>query len=245
MGLRKTLPDRRMVRGFFYSALLCIVMCIIYTKSRGALFTLVITMITASLLSGKPIRNALIVTVLVSSAYWFVPEYYFDRLSTLENLEGDESFLGRIENWTLAWRAALDNPIFGVGLDNHILYNRAIQPGVQVRVAHSVYFQVLGELGFPGLLLYLCFIGLGLLTLFRTWRALVPVASANPELAWTRDLAFWMTCGYTGYIVGSGFLNMLYIEFPWYVIFYGSMLWPLVRQELTSPESNNTAILTV
>lgn len=231
MGLRRTLPQRRVVLAFFYFALFCIVMCVIYTKSRGALLTLVIIMVAGSLLSGKPLRSALIATVVISSFAWFVPEHYFERLSTLESLDQDESFAGRIENWMLAWRAALDNPLFGVGLDNHLAYYRAIQPGVQVRVAHSVYFQVLGELGFPGLMLYLCFSGLGLVTLFKTWRALVPIAAAHSELAWTRDLAFWMTCGYFGYIFGAGFLNMLYIEFPWYVVFYGSMLWSLVDKD--------------
>jgi hypothetical protein len=29
---------------------------------------------------------------------------------------------------------------------------------------------------------------------------------------------------------------MLYIEFPWYAIFYGSMLLPLVEQELSERE---------
>ena len=59
------------------------------------------------------------------------------------------------------------------------------------------------------------------------------VAIDNPDLTWVRDVALWMICGYMGYILGAGFLNTFYIEFPWYVIFYGSMLQPLVTIELS------------
>jgi hypothetical protein len=113
-------------------------------------------------------------------------------------------------------------------------YNAALQPGVTIRVAHSVYFQVLGELGFVGLGLYLLFVWMGLGTLYKTWRAMIPVVESHPDLAWVRDTAFWLTCGYVGYIFGSALLNMLYIEFPWYAIFYGAMLQPLVNRELAA-----------
>ena len=103
---------------------------------------------------------------------------------------------------------------------------------MQVRVAHSVYLQVLGEQGFPGLALYLMFVFMGLWTLFRTWRTMIPVVKIHPDLTWVRDTAFWMVCGYVGYSLGAGLLNMLYIEFPWYAIFYGSMLRPLAILEL-------------
>lgn len=63
---------------------------------------------------------------------------------------------------------------------------------------------------------------------------MIPIAKAHPDLAWVRDMAFWLTCGYLGYIFGSALLNMLYIEFPWYAIFYGSMLRPLVDRELAA-----------
>jgi len=103
---------------------------------------------------------------------------------------------------------------------------------VKVRVAHSVYFQVLGELGFPGLFLYLIFAVMGLRSLFKTWRMMVPLVGRHPDLAWVHDTAYWLFCGYVGYLLGSAFLNMLWIEFPWYAIFYGTMLRPLAEAEL-------------
>lgn len=232
LGLRESAPKKWWLQILFYIFLIFIVLCIIYTKSRGALLSLGITLFLASLISDKPIRNLLLLLLIVYVGYQFIPSDYFDRLSTLENVEADTSVMGRFENWELSWNEALKYPLFGVGPDNHISYNKLLQSKVQVRVAHSVYFQILGELGFIGLGLYLWFVSLGLWILFRTWRSMISVAISNPDLAWVRDVALWMMCGYIGYIFGSGFLNMLYIEFPWYVVFYGSMLWPLANQDV-------------
>lgn len=245
LGLRESVPKKWWLQILFYISLIFIILCIIYTKSRGALLSLGITLFLASLLSGKPIRNLLLILLIVYVGYQFIPSDYFDRFSTLKNVEADESAMGRFENWELSWNEALNYPFFGVGPDNHIPYNKSIQSEVQVRVAHSVYFQILGELGFIGLGFYLWFVGLGLWTLFRTWRVMIPVAMNNPDLAWVRDVALWMTCAYVGYIFGSGFLNMLYIEFPWYVVFYGSMLWPLVNRELCRRKTSSLPTSTI
>ena len=237
MGLRTTLPAKRWVRGMFFGSLALVLLCIVYTRSRGAFASVGIILFVGSIFSDRPIRNVFLLFVLAVGAYLAIPSEYFERLSTLENLSADESAQGRFENWELAWRSALENPIFGVGPENHMVYNRALRSGVTIRVAHSVYFQVLGELGFIGLGLYLLFVCMGLTTLYRTWRAMIPVAVSHPDLAWVRDTAFWLTCGYIGYIFGSGLLNMLYIEFPWYAVFYGTMLRPLVERELAARQA--------
>ncbi|CDI01111.1 membrane hypothetical protein [Candidatus Competibacter denitrificans Run_A_D11] len=233
MGLRGTLPKNKWIMLLFYIFIMFILLCIIYTKSRGALLALSITFISMAFLSGKLIRSLFFLVVIIASGYFLIPSNNFDRLSTLDNLKDDTSAVGRFENWELSWQEALRYPFFGVGPENHIIYNKSISTSVQTRVAHSVYFQVLGELGFVGLGLYLWFMGLGLWTLFRTWRFMIFVAIDNPDLTWVRDVALWMICGYMGYILGAGFLNTFYIEFPWYVIFYGSMLQPLVTIELS------------
>ena len=242
MGLRSTLPKKRWVQAAFFGALALILLCIVYTRSRGAFASVGIILFVGALLSDRPVRNVVLLVVLVAGAYIAIPSEYFERLSTIGNLAADESAQGRFENWELAWQSALENPIFGVGPENHMPYNAAYRYGVTIRVAHSIYFQVLGELGFVGLALYLLFVWIALRTLYRTWRAMIPVAESNPDLAWVRDTAFWLTCGYIGYIFGSALLNMLYIEFPWYAIFYGAMLQPLVNRELAERQGDVRAL---
>lgn len=234
MGLRTTLPSRWSWRALFYVGMGLIILCIIYTQSRGALLTLAIIFISSSLLSGKSLRYTLLLVVLAGGGYQILPEQNFSRLSTLRHVDADQSALGRLENWELSWREAIHYPWFGVGPDNHLIYNKSMPSRVQVRVAHSVYFQILGELGFPALGLYILFMGLGLSGLIRTWRMMIPIVKVHPDLIWVRDTCFWMSCGYMGYLFGSGLLNMFYIEFPWYAMFYGSLLGTMARRELAS-----------
>lgn len=234
IGLRKTIPDRRLVIYGFYSAIVLIAMCIIYTQSRGALISLGIIFLVSNVLSGKKFKGALIATVVLTAGYMLIPAENFERMGTLRNIESDDSAMGRVENWRLSFQEAVRNPMFGVGPDNHIPYNRSLGVGVQVRVAHSVYFQVMGELGFLGFTLYMIFVFMAIGMLWRSWRYLKGVARQHPDLAWAEDLCFWTFCGYIGYSVGAGLLNMFYIEFPWYVVFYMSMLMPFVQKEIKS-----------
>jgi len=240
MGLRTTLPKKRWVPSVFFGALALVLVCIVYTRSRGAFATVGVILFVGAILSGRPVRNVLLLVFLAVGAYIAIPSEYLERLSTLSNLSADESAQGRFENWELAWLTALENPIFGVGPENHMPYNAALRQDVTIRVAHSIYFQVLGELGFVGLAIYLLFVWMGLRALYKTWRAMIPVVENHPDLAWVRDTAFWLTCGYIGYIFGSALLNMLYIEFPWYAIFYGSMLRPLAEKELAARQEAGT-----
>lgn len=235
VGLRTTLPDRRILRWLLWVGIGGVLLCIVYTRSRGAIVTLGAIFLFGSLFSRRPIRHSLAVIAVAVAGYWMLPAENFERLSTLREYEQDASAVGRLENWGLAWQAAIDHPMLGVGPDNHIRYHRATAPvDVYVRVAHNVYLQILGELGFPALVLYLSFVLIGLATLYRTWRIAIPIAREHPDLAWVADLSFWMLCGYIGYCVGASFLNTFYIEFPWYVVFYGSMLRPMLLKELAA-----------
>ena len=233
IGMRSTLPDRRIARLLFWAGIGLIVLCIVYTRSRGAYVALGATLLVGSLLGPRPVRNTLLVVAVAVIGYWILPDENFERLSTLRDVRSDGSAMGRIENWKLAWDAAVAHPLLGVGIDNHIPYNvNVVQPGVQVRVAHNVYFQVLAESGFPALALYLGFLFGTIVSLYRTWRFATRMEGAHPDAHWVGNLAFWTFCAVIGYAVGAMFLNTLYIEFPWMVMFYGSLLGPLFRQAL-------------
>jgi probable O-glycosylation ligase (exosortase A-associated) len=234
LGLRSTLPAKWWARGPFFLGVALVVLCIVFTRSRGAFASLGIILVAGSVFGERPARNLSLLLVLAAATYLVIPPEYFERLSTLSDLSTDQSAQGRFENWDLAWLSALEHPFFGVGPENHMAYNSVLRPWIASRVAHSIYFQVLGELGFVALGIYLVFVWMAMGTLYRTWRYMIPIAKAHPDLAWVRDMAFWLTCGYLGYIFGSALLNMLYIEFPWYAIFYGSMLRPLVDRELAA-----------
>jgi putative inorganic carbon (hco3(-)) transporter len=236
MGLRRALPDRWWIRYGLYGIAVGNLVCILFTKSRGALLTILVISTIYAVTGKKPVRNLLIGVIVAALFYAVVPAEYFDRMGTLKNVSADESAMGRVENWGLAWKEAVENPIFGVGPDNHITYHKVAGVQVHLRVAHSVYFQTLGELGFPGLVLYLalCLTSFGLA--YSTWRRMNAVVVKHPDLVWVQDISFSIMCGLLGYFFGSAFLNVLYIEFPWFVMCMAGLLWPLTVRELKARE---------
>jgi O-antigen ligase len=169
-----------------------------------------------------------------------IPATYFERLNTFENIEEDHSAMARIHFWILSYHQAVENPIFGIGLDNHQDYNEEMMPTLlgdePNHVAHSVYFQVLAETGFVGLAIYL---GLAFWTfgvLHGAYRTARRARKTRPDLAWVEPVAFWMRNGWAGYMFGSAFLNMLPIDFPWYFMWYAHILPWVLKRELKRVE---------
>lgn len=224
IGLKSTLPPKKWLHRGLIVVIVGASLCIIYTESRGALITLATIIFLRSIIGKNAIRNTSIFVGVVILAYLVIPSHFFERLDTLKNVQGDESAMGRVENWGLSWEEAKQYPFFGVGPDNHQRYNHALGVSVQVRVAHSTYFELLGENGFLGLFWYLIFLFTGIGVLFATWSRAARVAVTRPEFVWVRDASSWMACAGVGYVLGSAFLNMLYFEFPFYMFFFGAML---------------------
>jgi O-antigen ligase len=82
-----------------------------------------------------------------------------DRSSGGAGEEGiDESSMGRLYAWQAAFRMALANPFSGVGLDNFYFNYFFYSPHWDGKnhAVHSTWFQILGETGFIGFLLFIC-----------------------------------------------------------------------------------------
>ena len=137
-------------------------------------------------------------------------EWQQRQLSTL-NYEEDESAMGRIVMWRYAIDVANDHPLLGGGFNifydgsSRIKYlprneDGSVYPG---RAAHSIYFEVLGEHGYGGLILFL---GLGFLAFFTAERVRRR-SQDRPDLKWARDLMPMCQASLVGFAVGGAFLN--------------------------------------
>jgi probable O-glycosylation ligase (exosortase A-associated) len=235
LGLKGTLPKKKLYLAAFYFVAFFMVMCVIFTKSRGAFLSLGIILLLSNLASRNPIRNTLMLAAVVGAAYLVIPAQYFDRMDTFKDIQADDSAMSRVFFWHLSWLQALSHPVFGIGLDNHMLYNldfyRAELGNATNHVAHSVYFQILAETGFVGLAIYLAICLSTLFALHRTHARARAIQSRYPDLAWVVSASFWMRNAFFGYMFGSAFLNMLIFDFPWYFIWFSHMLGPLLAKE--------------
>ncbi|MFT3847198.1 MAG: putative O-glycosylation ligase, exosortase A system-associated [Propionivibrio sp.] len=201
------------------------------SQSRGAFLAMAAI---GFLLWTKSRQKGLIGLLFVAAlpiAWLLMPESWSERMLTIQTYDQDASAMGRINAWQAAWNLAVDRFPIGVGFafDNADVFARYAPNPSNVLVAHSIYFQILGQHGFMGLLLFLMVFGF-------TWLNFGWVArntKANPGMAWAHDLATMSQVTLTGYAVGGAFLNLAFFDLPYYLVVISVILRGLVRSRLS------------
>lgn len=206
-----SIATNRWIRfGMLISALLTSV-ATLGTQSRGALMA--IAAMGSAFVYRSPNRRKAIGPFLIITLFvpFFMPESWWARMDTIINYEQDASAMGRINAWKLAWNVALHN-IFGGGfiLETEEIFARYAPDPRDIHVAHSIYFQVLGQHGFIGLFLFL---GMWI----STWRTCRWI-SRNSDLVSDKMLARMIEVSLVGYAVGGAFLNLAYFDGPYYLM---------------------------
>ncbi len=141
----------------YWSLMGLLMLAIVGTQSRGA--TLGMAAVFGYMWWRSP-RKAIGVIVIVLGALsvlLYAPDVYFERMSTLSAPSQDSSAEGRLHAWRAGTKMALNN-VLGVGagnFPNNFPKYRSVDAPARWMTAHSMYFLVLGELGFLGLLLLL------------------------------------------------------------------------------------------
>lgn len=185
------------------------------SQSRGALLAIG-AMALLLLARGK---NRLIGGVFIALAavalVTFMPESWSDRMSTIQEYQEDRSALGRISAWWTAWGIALHYP-FGVGFTTvrPELFAEYSPYPEYVHAAHSIYFQVLGNHGFIGLVLFL---GIFLGTYLAAAK-LRRESRAHQQAQWCESLAAMCQVSLVGYFVGGAFLSLAYFDLPYNIM---------------------------
>ena len=144
-----------------------------------------------------------------------MPDRWAERMDTINTYQDDESAMGRLNAWRMAWNLARDRfPGGGFDVSDAGIFARYAPNPMDVHAAHSIYFQVLGEHGFVGLLIYLA---LGIAT-WHTAAVIIRLTRGNAELRWAHGLATMSQASLIGFAVGGAFLSLLYFDMPYYLM---------------------------
>jgi len=227
--------SKRLVRFGLIFLVIATCFSILGSQSRGALLALVGMAFFLALKSTRPIQMSILLGALLIGAMLFMPESWSNRMGTIKTYEQDSSAMSRIYAWKTMWALALDRPLVGGGFESDNLAVYALYApervgdyvGGAVYVAHSIYFQALGEHGFPGLILYL------LLGLF-TWRKASKIARQakdDPELAsWVPLLMRMVQVSLAGFAAGGAFLSLVYFDLPYYIVAFVVLVDATLRE---------------
>jgi probable O-glycosylation ligase (exosortase A-associated) len=131
------------------------VVTIVDTGSRSA--ALGIVFLTMLLLFRRA-KNLIYLPVLIALcplAWLVIPQQYKARYETVDHLKDDASYQNRILSWRGGIAMFESNPITGIGPGDYTYANGVkFWPGAGTKHflnAHSLYFQLLGELGLVGI----------------------------------------------------------------------------------------------
>lgn len=200
--------------GLTGAMLLCAV-ATVGSQSRGALLGLVAMSGFLWLKSRNKLFTALLGGIAVALVLMVMPQQWYDRMATIQDYQNDQSAMGRINAWKMAFNMAKDRPLGG-GFDCFHDYSFALyapDPD-NVHDSHSIYFEVLGDHGFIGLALFLA---LGLMT-WRTAAWLVSRAHRDRDKRWVADLAAMIQVSLVGYASAGAFLGLAYFDYYYTLI---------------------------
>ncbi|HIF10037.1 MAG TPA: putative O-glycosylation ligase, exosortase A system-associated [Sneathiellales bacterium] len=189
--------------------------------------------------SKSKVLSLVFILALGSMAAAFMPDKYFDRLNTIETaVDEDGSFIGRLEAWQTAIAIAGSRPL-GVGFRAYQkphVFGKYAPPGIATKALamHSIYFEVLGDHGYGGLILYLL---IGFLT-WRNTRWVYNATRGQPELEWARNLALMMELSIAGFAIGGAALSLAYYDVYWAVVAMAASLRLLVKRKLTTMDAH-------
>ncbi len=222
-------PDWR-VRAFGYALILACLLIPVGTAAR----TGVVCIGALAILMLRHTRRRLIYMALVALAGLAVipmlPQSFTNRTATISSYQADESASTRLAVWAWTIDYANEHPLGG-GFDayrqNKFKYKTvSVQKDGSIeavqtvdiedvgRAYHSSYFEMLGEQGYPGLILFLLIHGIGLYRM-EILRRRYKGSEQDP---WLSPLATALQSSHLIYLVGSAFVGIAYQPFVYMLV---------------------------
>ena len=206
---------RRTVRLGLMAAMFLCSISVLGSYSRGA-FLAVLAMGALLWLRGRhKLPVAIAAVVFATVVIPFMPDQWAARMGTIKTYEDDLSAMQRLWAWETAYNIAKDRfPVAGGFEYQSPATSARYSPNPEhVHVSHSIYFQLLGSLGFIGLGLFLTFWWL----VWRQASRLRALGRGKPDLQWVQQLGSLVQVSLVGYFVGGAFLDLAFWDLPYYL----------------------------
>ncbi len=227
------------IRHGLAAAMVLTLFAVVGSYSRGALLALGAVSGYFWLKSSRKLLSGMIVAMALVAAIAFMPERWFARMDTIGTTHLDHSAEGRLEMWHTSWLLALDRPLVGGGFQATYWQPIVDQfvPGAEARAAHSIWFEVLGEHGFPTFFVWLGIIIAGTVYARRTIR----LATGVPGLEWCVNLAKMAQVSTIAYLTGGSFLSLCYWDYYFTMLIAVSAVYQHVTATLGSAPERRLA----
>ena len=131
--------------------------------------------------------------------------------------QNDASAIGRINAWAAARNMAREHPFWGAGSGNFLVHFRRYAPVPDdVHVAHSSFFQLLGEQGLPGLGIWLYLVVM--CWLVASWCEMRLERIHKKQWTEARYMLVMVKACWIGYVLCGAFLSQEDMDFFYHLL---------------------------
>ncbi len=136
----------------------CLLIGIVLTGSRASMLGMLGGSAYLWWHSRRRVLTGILGVLLVIGGFYLMPGQYKTRYSSMTHSELDASSMSRVVTWVAGLHMLADRPLFGVGIRCYGGANWHYSSGRSSLEAHSLYLQVLGELGLVGTFAFFSFL---------------------------------------------------------------------------------------
>ncbi len=200
------------------------------SQSRGGLLGLSAMGLFLWFKSRGKFMTALMIGFMVIVIASIMPHEWYDRMNTIKTYEQDNSALGRINAWWTAFNVAKGN-LTGGGFDmfHAATFAQYAPEADRIHDVHSIYFEVLGEQGLIG---FIMFMSLGIMTWMRC-NQIKRESKNDPQKKWAGDLASMVQVSLVGYATAGAFLGMAYFDLYYHLVAITALTWVFINRTST------------
>ena len=215
---------RPLKKSLYLACSLLLMAGMVATFSRGGFlgFVCVIAFLVWKLARRNRVIFGVVALTLVMMAVALAPSAYRSRLATTS----DDSAVARTDDLKRSILIAARHPLFGVGMDNYILYSN------MNKATHNAYTQVAADMGLAAFLLYVWL----LLSPFNRLRRIEQATRTGKRKPPVYYLAIGLQASLVGYMVVSFFASVAYLWYVYYLVAYAVCLRRIYAGDAEDPE---------
>lgn len=215
------------------------IMTIIGTNSRGGFLALTVVGVWYWLTSPRKVVSLVVVSVLTFGVMQFASDRWFDRIESIKTAGEDDSFMNRVAAWRVSLSIANDHPVLGGGFNavqNYWIWDEyKDKPSpftidmskYTPKAAHSIYFQVLGDLGYGGLMIFMALMA----SAFHARTRVKAMVVKTGYGWWALDLSNASCLALVAFLAAGAGVSLAYFELVYFLIVLLSVLPSILVNE--------------
>jgi probable O-glycosylation ligase (exosortase A-associated) len=228
---------RRWLRYGLWAAFVLTIMTVPFTYSRGGVVGLAVVLVVLFVKARHRLLLVPVVALGLVAFALFTPAQWVSRMQTLEDVSLDASAQLRMMSWRVALRIVEDRPVFGGGFrvfvhrETYDIYMPEY-PRAFGHDAHSIYFNVIGEHGWGGFVIF----GALIVCVFLKLRSVRRLARATPELGWAANYAHMIQASLATYLVTGAFLSVAYFDLAYQLMILVPIIHTVALEQVGGAE---------